>query len=71
MLPTPLGMSIDVMGHPSNAEFPITDTVLGIMVFLQPNISLSVAVSIMALQLFRESHIGFPAATEIVCKFPL
>ena len=43
-------------------------TVLGIMVFLQPAISVFDDVSIIALQLFRESYLLFPVATEIVVK---
>ena len=48
-----------------NALPPISVTLAGIIVFLQPNKSLFVAVSIMALQLSRESNIGLPSATFI------
>ena len=44
----------------SNADAPIEVTELGIIVFLQPQTSVFVAVSIIALQLLRESYFGFP-----------
>lgn len=43
-------------------------TVLGITVFLQPAISLFVAVSMMALQPLRLSYTVFPASTTIEAK---
>ena len=51
-----------------NAEFPIPVTVLGIVVFLQPIIKVFVEVSIIALQSFRESYLGFPLSTVIADK---
>ena len=41
--------------QPSNAELPIVVTLLGIIVFWHPAISVLEAVSIIALQLSRES----------------
>ena len=41
--------------QPANAPFSIDITVLGIVVFLQPRINAFFDVSIMALQLSRES----------------
>ena len=56
MLVTPLGMITEVrFSQPANAHRPIAVTLLGIMVFLQPNINVLLSVSIMALQLLRES----------------
>ena len=43
-------------------------TELGIVVFLQPAINVLVAVSIMALQLLRESYFGLSLATEIEAR---
>ena len=43
-------------------------TVLGITVFLQPVINVFVDVSIIALQLFRESYTVFPDSTTIDVK---
>ena len=52
----------------SKAELPIKFTVFGITVFLQPEISVFVEVSMMALQLFRESYVVLPESTMIVCR---
>jgi len=38
----------------------------GMVEFLHPTISLLLVVSIIALQLLRESNVGFPCATEMV-----
>ena len=63
---TELGMDIDVrLLQPTNALFPMIVTVLGIIVFWQPVINLLVDVSIMALQLLRESNFVFPLSTTI------
>ena len=43
-------------------------TLLGIIVVLHPECSVFVAVSIIALQLFRESYTGFPSSTTIEVK---
>ena len=51
--------------QPEKAEYPILVTLLGIVVFLQPLISVLVAVSITALQLLRLSYITFPCSTTI------
>ena len=44
---------------------PIFVTELGIIVVLLPHIKLLVSVSIIALQLSRESYFGFPLSTTI------
>ena len=50
---TPLGMVISVkLVQPENAPLPILVIPSGMVVFLQPSISVFVAVSMMALQLF-------------------
>ena len=54
--------------QPSNAESPIEVTELGIIVFLHPNISVLVADSTIALQLFLESYTVFPLSTTMVVK---
>ena len=56
MVVTELGMLMAVrLERPRNAPAPMEVTELGIVVFLQPAINVLVAVSIMALQLLRES----------------
>ena len=50
------------------ALFPMDVTLLGIIVFLHPKMSVLVAVSMIALQLFLESNFGFPDSTTIVVK---
>ena len=63
---TELGMVIDVKPlHSRNAFSPMVITVLGITVFLQPAISVLVAVSMMALQSLRLSYTVFPVSTCI------
>ena len=53
---TEFGMLMAVrLEQPKNASSPIEVTEFGIVVFLQPAINVLVAVSIMALQLLRES----------------
>jgi hypothetical protein len=47
------------------AIYPILVTLLGIVVFLHPEISVLLAVSMMALQLSRESYFVFPDSTII------
>ena len=51
--------------HSKNAQSSIEETSLGIIDVLQPMISLFELVSIMALQLFRESKTGFSLSTTI------
>ena len=69
MLVTLLGISTEVrLVHQMNAHSPILVTLLGITVFLQPKINVLVAVSIIALQLLRESYIEFPLDTTIVVR---
>ena len=66
---TELGMSIPVSSvHPANAPLPILVTELGITVFLQPVIIVLVAVSMIALQLLRESYFGFELATLMLAR---
>ena len=52
----------------SNAEERMEETELGMVVDLHPAISVLVAVSIMALQLSRESYFGFPELTIMLVK---
>ena len=66
---TELGMEIEVIPvHLSNTFSPIEVTVLGIIVLLHPEISVFVAVSIIALQLSRESYLLLPLSTVIDVK---
>ena len=66
MFVTPSGMVIeDRMEQPSKALFPMLITPEGMTVLLQPFISVLVLVSIIALQLLRESYVVFPLATVI------
>ena len=51
--------------QPSKAHSPIETTELGMTVFLQPTISPFVDVSIIALQLFRESYLLLFGSTVI------
>ena len=51
-----------------NAYLPIVVTESGIVLFLQPAINVFVDVSIIALQLLRESYILFPDSTLISVK---
>jgi hypothetical protein len=61
MLVTLLGMVMEVRPvQQLNAPSPILVTLLGMTVLLHPRINVFVAVSMMALQLFRESYIVFP-----------
>jgi hypothetical protein len=48
-----------------NAKSLILVTELGMVVFLQPEIKVFVVVSMMALQLLRESYVVFPVSTLI------
>ena len=66
MLVTLLPMVIEVRPlQPEKADCPMLVTLLGIFVFGQPAISVLDAVSIIALQLSRESYFVFPASTLI------
>ena len=62
---TLLGMEMDVSLQPSKAHWPMEVTLLGIMVFLQPTTKVFDEVSIIALQLSRESYAIFPLSTLI------
>ena len=69
MLVTLLGIVTEVKPEqPSKALPPMLVTLLGIIVVLHPECSVFVAVSIIALQLFRESYTGFPSSTTIEVK---
>ena len=50
----------------ANAHSPMVVTEFGITVVLQPSSSVLLDVSMMALQLLRESYIGLPLATVIL-----
>ena len=66
MLVTLLGMVIVVRPLQTlKAPLPILVTLLGMVVFLQPAISVLDVVSIIALQLSRESYFVFPDSTLI------
>ena len=52
--------------HPRKASWYMLVTEFGIIVFLQPAISVFDAVSIIALQLLRESYLLFPDDTVIL-----
>lgn len=66
MLDTLSGMWKDVRPIlPSKALFSMLVTLSGMTVFLHPTINLLVEVSMMALQLFRESYVVFPLSTAM------
>ena len=66
---TELGITTEVKPlQPSKAASPMEVTELEIMVFRHPAISVFVAVSIMALQLFRLSYAVFPDSTTMEVK---
>ena len=66
MLVTLLGIVIEVrLLHAKKALFPMLVTLLGMVVFWQPDINVLDAVSIIALQLSRESYFVFPDFTLI------
>ena len=61
MLVTELGMVIDVrLEQTQKAYLPMLVTELGMTVFLLPAIKVLLSVSIMALQLSRESYLVLP-----------
>jgi hypothetical protein len=69
ILVTEFGISILVRPEqPENAYSPMVVTEFGMMVFLHPAINLLEAVSIMALQLFRESYMLLPDLTVMLVK---
>ena len=69
MLVTLLGIVTDVMEvRPENAAYPMLVTLLGITVVLHPLIKVLDALSIIALQLSRESYVLFPLSTIIEVK---
>ena len=63
------GIVIEVRPEqPKNAKSPILVTLEGMIVFLQPAISVLDLVSIIALQLSRESYLGFLSSTIILVR---
>ena len=63
---TPSGMVIVVsLLHSEKAFMPMDITLLGIRVLMHPLISVLVSVSIIALQLSRESYLGLSEDTAI------
>ena len=70
MVVTELGITIDVRPlHPPKASVPISVTVFGITVFLQPANRTFEFETIIALQLSLESKFGFSVST-IICSNP-
>lgn len=65
---TLFGITIEVMSQPKKADFWILVTVSGMMVFLHPNISELVSVSITALHPPRLSYLGLPRSTLMLSK---
>ena len=66
---TELGMVTSVKPEqPEKAKSPIFVTELGIIVLWHPVIRVLLSVSIIALQLLRESYLGFPFSTTIEVK---
>ena len=66
MLVTLLGMMKEVKPEQTeNAPSPMLVTLLGMIVFLQPDISVLDEVSMIALQLLRESYFLLPDSTLI------
>ena len=66
---TLLGIVMDVKTEqPEKALPPMEVTLLGMTVVLQPEIKVFDAVSIIALQLSRESYLLFPLATVMEVK---
>ena len=63
---TLLGIVMEVRPEQwEKALFPIDVTLLGIVVFLHPAINVLDDVSIIALQLLRESYLVFPSSTTM------
>ena len=54
--------------HSANASSPMLVTLFGMKEFLQPSFIVLVAVSMIALQLSRESYTEFPLSTMMVLK---
>ena len=69
ILVTDAGMSMLVRPvQPRNALSPMAVTELGTVVFMQPATSVLLAVSMMALQLSRESYAVLPALTFMLAR---
>ena len=56
-------VTLVILEHPLNARLPMAVTELGMTVFLQPTTNVLVAVSMMPLQLLRESYFVLPDST--------
>ena len=54
--------------HAQKGVLAMLVTPFGIMLFLHPTTTVFLSVSMMALQLLRESYIGFPSSTVIETK---
>ena len=65
MLVTEFGIVKEVRPQPEKAPSPIVVTELGIIVFMHPAMSVLVSVSMIALQLLRESYFVLPLSTDI------
>ena len=64
---TELGMvMLESPVHPLNAETEIAVTELGMVEFWQPAMSVLEAVSMIALQLLRESYVELPLSTSML-----
>ena len=64
-----LGIVTEVMPlQPENALWPMEVTELGMVVFLQPVTKMLVSVSMIALQLSRESYLELPASTTMLAS---
>ena len=69
MLVTLLGIvTLVIPMQPEKAEFPMLVTPSGIVVLLHPAISVLVFLSIIALQLLRESYILFSSLTTMLVR---
>jgi hypothetical protein len=55
--------------HFEKAYLPMVTMSFGITVFLHPDTSLRVLVSMMALQLLNELYFGFPSSTIMLARF--
>ena len=66
MLVTWPGMVKEDMSRPEKAFVPIEVTLLGMVLVMPPTINELVSVSMIALQLSRESYFGFPDSTSIL-----
>ena len=68
MLVTLFGIVTEVRPHQPKAQSPMLITLFGITVFSHPAISVFVAVSMIALQLLRESYAMLPLSTLMAVR---